>query len=243
MRLLALLVFLFGCTNDPFDPPIGPRNPRPGAEQYLLTRNDVPQDQKKALLNFKPCSLDVLMALSDAPSREVRALVAANPSTSLSIFKKLINDTEPAVRQYIAGNPKTPHAILVQLKNDPDKTVQWGLPRNPNWSADEIRQMYDEKATSPMIFASNPGTPIDILEELSLSNDYNVRTSLANNPSINKSIVRRLVQDQRPSVRIMLTYNEATSLETLKDLTQDPDQNVKRYAVDWLNRRSKEKTE
>lgn len=237
MRFLLLFIFLIGCTPDPFDPPIGPRNPRPGAERYLRTRNDISQDQKNALLNYKPCPLDVLNALSNAPSPEVRALVAANPSVDLALFEILINDKEPAVRQYVASNPKTPHSILVKLKNDPDKNVQWNLPRNPNWTAAEIRQMYEVKATSPMIFASNPSTPIDILEELSKSDDYNVRTSLANNHSINETIVKRLSQDQRPSVRLMLTYNKATPVQILKKLTEDPDNDVRRYAAEWLNRR------
>ena len=98
-------------------------------------------------------------------------MVAANPSGDLPLFEALINDNEPSVRQYVAGNPKTPHSVLVKLKIDPDKNVQWTLPQNPNWTPEEIRQMYNENATSRMIFALNPTTPIDILEELSTSDD------------------------------------------------------------------------
>jgi len=238
VRLLLLIFCLAACTPDPFDPILGPRNPRPGAEQYLRTRSDIPENQKEALVTSKPCSLEVLRTLSDAPSREVRSLVAANPSTNLVLFEMLINDKEPTVRQYIASNPKTPHSILIKLKNDPDRNVQWDLPRNPNWTADEIRQMYKDNVTSPMVFASNPSTPIDLLEELSKSADYNVLTSLANNHSISEAIVERLAQDQNPSVRLMLTYNKTTSVEVLKILAQDSDKEVKQYAEDQLNRRS-----
>jgi hypothetical protein len=66
------------------------------------------------------------------------------------------------------------------------KNVQWGLPKKPNWTINEIRQMYIEKITSPSVFASNPSTPLDILEELSKSDDYNILASLANNPFISE---------------------------------------------------------
>lgn len=238
MRFLIFLLFLVGCTNDPFDPVIGPRNPRAGAERYLQARTDIQQEQKKAFLDSQQCPVEVLRALSTAPSREVRALVAANPSTDPPLFEKLIHDPEPAVRQYVALNPNAPHAILIELKKDPNQNVRWGLPGNPNWSSEEIRQMYENKVTSPEIFARNPSTPIRILEELANSENYNVRTSLANNPSINETIVKRLAQNGNPSVRLMLTYNKATSLEVLQSLTKDSDENVRRYAVDWLRRRS-----
>ena len=62
--------------------------------------------------------------------------------------------------------------------------------------------------------------------------------SLANNHFINEAIIERLTQDSRPSVRLMLTYNKATPVEVLKELAQDPDKEVRRYAADWLKRLS-----
>lgn len=234
MRHLLLLILLAGCSPDPFDPLMGSRNPRPGAERYLGARKEIPQDQKDALLNGESCRLEVLKVLVNAPSREVRALVAANPSVDLPLLEILIKDREPAVRQYVAGNPQTPHSILLKLKDDPSKDVQWCLPGNRNWSAAEIRRMYEGHASSPMVFAGNPSTPIDILEELSKSDEYGTRTSLANNRVINDPIAKRLAQDPRPSVRLMLTHNEATPVEVLKELAQDSDREVRASAAERL---------
>jgi hypothetical protein len=239
IRYFALLILLSGCDgkHDPFDPLIGPRHPRPGTKSYLQTREDIPQDQKDALLNYKPCQVEILRILSTASVREVRAMVAANPSVDLPLLETLANDKEPAVRQYVVANNKTPHSILLKLKSDPDENVKWELPRNPNWTPEEIREMYNEKATSKMIFALNPTTPIDILEELSTLDSYSVRSEVARNPSINEVIVKRLSEDSRPSVRLMLIYNKATSTEVLRKLSLDADQDVRERAENKLKKR------
>lgn len=140
--IIFVSVLLSGCSlgaDDPFDPSIGPRNPRPGAEAYLIGRNDISESQKKALLDLQPCTPETLQVLSEAPSREVRSLVAGNPSVDESILEKLITDKESVVRQYVASNPKAPLSILVKLKDDPDENVRWQLKRNPNWIEEEKR--------------------------------------------------------------------------------------------------------
>lgn len=133
--IISLFIFLIvGCTfNDPYDPLMGPRNPRPGAEKYLSSRNDISDADKKCLLNFQPCSRESLKLLVDAPSREVRSLVAANLWADEAILEKLIRDKDSGVRQYVASNPKTPKSILLKLQNDTDKNVKWSLEQNPNW--------------------------------------------------------------------------------------------------------------
>lgn len=128
VRIFTFLIFLIliaGCSSDAYDPALGPRNPRPGAERFLSGRSDIPESQKQCLLNFKPCSQDMLEKLADAPSREIRSLVAANPSANASILEKLMTDKEPGVRQYVASNPKTPRSILIKLNADPDENVRW----------------------------------------------------------------------------------------------------------------------
>ncbi len=239
-RLLIICVFFIaGCSSDPYDPVLGPRSPRPGAERYFAGRNDLPQDQKTALLEYQPCSQEFLAQLVDAPSREVRSLVAANPSINENIIEKLMHDKEAGVRSYLAGNQKVPRSVLLRLRADPDFNVRWGLPGNPNWTADDIRQMYRDRVTSPSVIARNPSAPSDVLEELCNSTDYNVRGALANNPSISRSVVLTLAKQNKSSIRIMLTYNPATPDDVLQMLTKDHDPDVCRYALLYLQRRAK----
>jgi hypothetical protein len=122
---LILLILIVGCSPDAYDPVLGPRNPRPGAERFLSDRSDIPESQKQCLINIKPCSQDVLEKLAVAPSREIRSLVAANPSVNISTLEKLMSDKEPGVRQYVASNSKTPRSILIKLKGDLDENVRW----------------------------------------------------------------------------------------------------------------------
>ena len=235
--LTIWVLFIAGCSDDSYDPTLGPRNPRPGAEKYFAQRRDLPEDQKTALLHYKPCSLDFLTELADAPSREVRSFVAANPAISESIIEKLINDREPGVRGFLARNRKVPRSVLLRLRDDSDKNVRWGLPGNPNWTAEDIRQMYRDRVTSSSVIAGNPSAPSDILEELSASTDYNVLIALANNPSISRSVVSTLAKQNKSSIRKMITYNPATPDDVLQLLAKDSDQDVRRYASLSLQRR------
>lgn len=234
----GLLISLSACSQliDPYDPPMGGRNPRPGAERHLDSRNDISPPERIALLDRKPCSPVLLAKLAEAPSREVRSLVAANPSASAATLEKLLDDKEPGVRGYIATNPRAPHDILIKLKNDPDYNVRWILPGNSNWHPDELHAMYHQMRTeassyrqtftSPSVFAGNPSTPPDILLELSKDDSYFVQSALANNPSIPPSAAETLATRGNPSIKTALTRNKATPIAVLKKLAADPDADV-----------------
>lgn len=125
IRIFLLLGALAACSPDPYDALLGPRNPRPAAERYLSSRPDISDADKNALLGFRPCSIDVLKALSEVPAREIRSLVAANPSADESLLTKMSSDKESGVRQYVATNPSTPGRILARLANDTNETVRW----------------------------------------------------------------------------------------------------------------------
>lgn len=237
-RILILCVLLMaGCSDDAYDPLLGPRNPRPGAEQYFAGRSDIPEGQKAALLDYMPCSQEFLAQLADAPSREVRSLVAANPSINETAIEKLIDDKEPGVRGYLAGNRNVPRSVLLRLREDSDETVRWAIPGNPNWTADDIRKMHKESVASWSVIARNPSAPSDVLEELSASMDYNILSALANNPSISRSVVVTLAKRNEPSLRKMITYNPAMPVDVLQSLTEDSDPDVRRYALRSLQRR------
>lgn len=237
--LIPCVLLVASCSDDSYDPLVGPRNPRPGATKYLASRTDLPEDQKIALLDFKPCSQEFLAKLAAAPSREVRSLVAANPSIDEDTIQNLIHDAEPGVRGYLVGNRKVQRSVLLQLREDPDKNVRWGLPGNPNWTADDIRQMYKDRVTSSSVIARNPSAPPDVLEQLSASKECSVLIALANNPSISPSVVSVLAKQRKASVRKMLTYNPATPGDVLQSLTDDADPDVRRYAALHLERRAK----
>jgi hypothetical protein len=254
MRVWMLLgIVLVGCINDPYDPWLGGRNPVPGARNYLDTRADITPEQKDAFLHFRPTSVDILQKLSTAPVREVRAIVAANPSTDIFLFEQLIQDKETSVHQYVASNSHTPRSILLKLKNR--LSLPSEFPMNSTWTADDIRQMYaehlikDQLVGSASLFAGNPSAPIDVLEKLLKIERYDsssIRGALACNPAINAAIIEKLAQDTYPHTRLtLLRYNNSRRVtrERLKALLNDPDKQVKEAASYALTAKMKRATE
>jgi len=241
MRLVLLLLpFLAGCLGvvDPFDPPIGPRNPLPGVERYLLTRNDISAGEKYVFIAQEPCPLATLRSLADAPAREVRALVAGNPSADSSLLARLARDADPAVRQYVAGNHNTPHDVLVDLAKDADDNVRVGLLTNPNWSPEELRRMYAARPGYGFMFAGNTSLPSDLLEELSRSRDHMVRSALAGNHSITPLIMERLARSPEPMVRQILTRQPHIPRKLLEQLAKDGDETVRQSALEKMRNRT-----
>lgn len=232
-------ICLTGCVSDPFDPLIGPRNPKPAAATYLAAHGEISRTDIDRLLEQESCPVTVLRRLVDSPSREVRALVAGNPSADGAVLEKLSSDPDPAVRQYVAGNDHISRRILKKLAADPDPLVRSGLADNPNWTAAEIRRMYQQKTAPDYKIAANPSAPPDVLKELTYGSDPGVLASLARNPSIPPYIIHRLANDPSPSVRLMLADNDALPPDVLEKLAKDPDERVRSSALDQIARQRK----
>ena len=240
MKYALMVILLAGCNLNPFDPMIGPRDPAPGAARFLMTRNDISETDKKSLMDQQKCPASVLWSLIDSPSREVRALIAVNPSADNAILDKLSSDPDTAVRQYVGANPNISRKTLKKLATDSERLVRSSVVSNPNWTADEIRQMHQDKNVAPSLIAKNPSAPPDVLKELTYGSDYNVLGNLARNPSIPPYVINRLASDSQPSIRLMLVDNKALPMSTLKRLANDPDARVRNSAVDKIERREQE---
>lgn len=239
--LICMLVLVQGC-NDPYDPIIGPRNPRQGAEHYLEKRNDIDEFEKHRLLNYQPCSPVTLRLLSTAKSREVRSLVAGNYGTPLDVLQLLANDSEPGVRQAVATNPNISRELLIKLKGDPDYNVRWIVPVNKNWLPEDLRQMYEEKFANKNLLARNPSTPQDILLKFAKSHDPIIQLDLAINPSITDDIAREILNaNANEGIKRTLASNPAISDQILIELTNDDNPNVRRFAGQFLQKRLKRK--
>jgi hypothetical protein len=98
---------------------------RTAAYRYLLDKNDIPETEKRALLDYRPCSQRTLVRLANAPSREVRFRAGINSATEAPILERLASDRDSAVRQAVALNRNTPKTLLLQLSKDPNKNVRY----------------------------------------------------------------------------------------------------------------------
>ncbi|TAL17940.1 HEAT repeat domain-containing protein [bacterium] len=228
----------------PFDPMFGPRNPVPGASSYLEKRADISPEQKICLLNCQPCDKDVLKLLSAAPSREVRSLVATNPSVTTDVLEKLSKDEDDGVRTSVAVGRNTPREILLTLLNDPDGTVRWSVPGNENLTESDIRELYNKKASLTMIAANN-NTPVDILEQLAELSDSSISMEICRNRNITDKIALFLLNDSKIDVNytpIGLVHNPAISDNILKILANNPRVEISNYANKYLEERKQSQT-
>lgn len=154
------------------------------------------------------------------------------------------NDTVLAA---IASNPNTPADILVLISESrPGAQVVSKILLHNNTPSELIREYYEAGRNLPHVFAANPSTPPDILEEIgakntvnntvSLRNDAIVGKNLAQNPSSPPALLEKLLREH-PSqeVRLLVVQNPNTPLSVLKNFIDDEDAAVKKAIEERLS--------
>lgn len=223
---------LSGCMNDAFDPWLGPRRPREGAERYLAARPDLSDVDKHRLLDMQPIAPALLAELARSSPREVRAYVAMNPATPADTLAMLAADPDVGVRQYLAPHPRLPRPQLQQLLADPSPLVRGAALASPSWSAEALwtlhRQGHDRAA-----IARNPNAPAELLMALTHGPPSPMLSyQLARSPQLTPEI-EAFVLAQREAgstAKLTLLDNPRLSCPTLERLAGDPDPQVAQRA-------------
>jgi hypothetical protein len=240
--VLAGAAALAGCMGEAFDPLLGPRRPKEGAERYLATRPDLSEFDKQRLIEGRPIAPALLADLARSPSREVRAFVAVNPATPPDTLAALAADRDIGVRQYLAPHPRLPRPQLDKLLADPSALVRDAAIASPSWSVEELWAMQRQGLDRAAI-ASNPNAPADLLMALSrgpASPMLNYR--LARSPRITPEIEALVLAEKSDDTgKLTLLNNPRVSCATLRRLTQDSAVHIARAARFTLERRQ-EKT-
>ncbi|MEA3418728.1 MAG: hypothetical protein U9Q90_04950 [Campylobacterota bacterium] len=86
---------------------------------------------------------DILEKLSHDNINLVRALVATNPSTPVSLLNTFFSD-EKIVRDGLSGNPNTPEKLLKILAMDVDKMVRMRVAENPSTPTNILKELLDD---------------------------------------------------------------------------------------------------
>ena len=109
----------------------------------------------------------------------VREAVASNPNTAIETLRKLAQDDDEIVRSQVAINPNTSKDILRQLADD--LTIIFAYEGNTYETyykdASQASSHYQGQLVPPvrLAVASNPNTPMNILEKLSQDENKQVR--------------------------------------------------------------------
>jgi len=167
----------------------------------------------------------------DIENRGIRAQVARNPATPVSTLVRLASDPESLVRTFVAANFKTPVDVVVSLALNPDKSrrARTGAAHNPNTPPDVLKQLAEgaEPRASP---AGAPAAP-------DLISNWEVCSTLADNPATPGDVLARLAGDSDALIRASLAKNPNTPPDVLEQLAQDPDQGVRSSAAHLLEGR------
>jgi hypothetical protein len=195
-----------------------------GAEAYDKAQADeVAQEQVASSTaaegELSSCSLgeardsgtdpDLLDAWSTCPDVNVRAAVAANPSTRESTRNVLADSNEPEVLAGLLLNPKTPTF------------------------ADRIDERFAASGpgTDLRVAVARRTSVNGALEAGASDADPAVRAATAGNPRASRELLARLAKDRDLGVRINVAGNTSAPPKTLSALESDPSPLVRRALV------------
>ncbi|BAZ13362.1 hypothetical protein NIES4071_52010 [Calothrix sp. NIES-4071] len=202
--------------------------------RYEVARNPrVPTDTKLQLM----ADCEEIHGLGS-----VRSALASNPDTPLTILESLAKENYSKVREKVAQNPNTPLSVIQELINDKNGEVaciaseiiklrqsSYGVfdfsnesVRIANILETYQRPDWDKNWSNRSHAASNPNTPIFLLEELAKDKEEMIRQSVASNPKTPISILEKLAQDDSHHVRYAIAWNIRTPTDIVfKQLARD----------------------
>jgi hypothetical protein len=84
--------------------------------------------------------------------------------------------------------------------------------------------------------ADNPSTPVDVLEQLAVDEDRDVRWRVARNPSTSVDVLKQLATDENLWIKLCVARNPSIPLDsdTFQDLMIDPDPVVRAATMERL---------
>lgn len=179
------------------------------------------QKFRKVLARAGNAPVNLLERLSDNNlGTEIRAYVASNPQTPLSILEKLAKDNNEQVRVGIAQNPNTPASILERLAKETSFDIRQAIAQNPNTPANLV--VYLQQLELARNAAQNPNTPPDELEVLASHDSNWILEPVAVNPSTPISVLQQLLSTNPEFSQIIQTVasNLTTPISTLEQLAK-----------------------
>lgn len=183
------------------------------------TKNKLLNSSDKSLKEvnkIRKLSFVQLVSLSHRRIQKIIYNIVRNPKTSSQLLKDLSLLAESseynAILDTIAKHPNAPRSLASKLPNATQVIKQKTVEKHLCTETDE---------SILFSFASDPKTPVEILEQLVDSKSELILCSLARNPSTPINILERLHTDQNTRVRLCVAYNVYTPIKILKILLND----------------------
>lgn len=203
----------------------------------------------RVLAKSRRLSKEVLQRYAASEDAGVRAGVAENGLTPVSIFRHFIKDAselvrralasridlpeehievlsrdaDPWVRQRVARNPTTSLAVLYKLATDAEIDVRRAVARNSESTVHLLNMLAEDSSAwvrSGVAYQVN--TSQRILIKLADDQNVDVLSGVANNPNTPQSILKTLVSAEEADVRRGVILNKSATRNTLLPLLEDP---------------------
>ena len=226
---------------------------------------DMPKSSLKSLLkrDFVPASF--LAWAGKQEDEDLFLAVATNPETSRAVLEKLTNHPNEAVQQAaklhvnwagemtegweeIAQEEIDKGKLKVVKKYQPydlflyqrgliseeklnvpaDKSGREKMASNPNTPVPLLEKLaLDKNKDVRCELASNPNTPVPLLEKLALDKNKDVRCHVASNPKVPISLLEKLALDKNKDVRCHVAFNPKVPISLLEKLALDKNKDVR----------------
>jgi hypothetical protein len=151
-----------------------------------------------------------LMGLSEPdptmPSTEIEALLdggvwarqlaVRHPNTDADTLARLLCDEEPKIREWAAVHPNLPPETKRDLVRAGSGTDLQGIaPPDPALPPEALHRISELGPWGAWVVANNPYAPVELLDTLAGSDDWQVRLFVARNPSTPATTLKRLEED------------------------------------------------
>lgn len=153
-------------------------------------------DLEIAVIKNEHASAEDVKKIHEKYGNRVHLLLAKHPNASPEVLTELSKSTEYGIRRDTADNPNTPVEVLECLAQDEDRWVRGVAVKSKKLSPDFLRRMNHKWRNDGIAssIASNPNTPMDILENLATWGNWETHQSLIFNPAFNEELAKKVLK-------------------------------------------------
>lgn len=212
--------------------------------RHLISLED-PRITRAIIIEQKYIPEDVLLELADSELTRIFRPLARRKDLPEEVVAKLLSKKDGVVTTTLIEEGVIPVEKYGELVEEFAGDIYIAKPilENKRTPKDIIEKLWVsiKKQTNVLdqFFASNPNTPVYILENISKQDKLTAQTSaaLCNNPKSTHQIFKRLSNNSESSVRYSPAISKRTPTDIVLLMLLDPDTNIGRIAANNLKER------
>ena len=167
-------------------------------------------EKRLEAVNHRETPDSVLAVLVDDDHPDVREGVAAHQNVSTQTLDSLASDTDSSVRQAVARNVNTSRRSATKLAFDTNEKVRFEVASHLNVPAEVMTVIFRDDEGLGVPLSNNQSAPVDLLTDLAVSVNKEVRAGVAANTNTPVSVLEMLGTDDNEFVRYCVARNPKT---------------------------------